>query len=433
MKLYLLPGTILLLIAGITLSGNPLEVTGQSDSEESQDILSTAANATANATGELMSRSDIVLGLASDAASNATRTAMNNTMNLLSNVINNVTDAGLNTSSNLTQPINATTTRQLNETSPTYTYDNATLGISFQYPSNWREAIPMSWVEGLNPDALDGVSFFVTVPKLDTATNTSLNSSECGGNEPKDEFAVAILSVEKCDAYKMELDVYELDKPNPIGGPCNCNTLKDFVTWDYTRVDKRNTFLNDNQTIIGSNYSAWQMEEIFSSSSEKQKWFRLWAINDNFGYRFFYTAPADARFDRYLDGFKNMLKSVTFSPPTPEKKPSFLNSSDISNLSASPTQQAEPVRILSSNDFIDSIGYMHVVGEIENNTPANIQFVKVTGTFYDSTNQVVGTDFTYTNPTDIGPGQKAPFELILSSASIPITQINHYNLVASYQ
>ena len=39
----------------------------------------------------------------------------------------------------------------------------------------------------------------------------------------------------------------------------------------------------------------------------------------------------------------------------------------------------------------------------------------------------------YTNPTDIGPGQKAPFELILSSASIPITQINQHNLVVSYQ
>ena len=65
------------------------------------------------------------------------------------------------------------------------------------------------------------------------------------------------------------------------------------------------------------------MEEISSSNLGKQKWFRVWAINDNFGYRFFYEAPADARFDRYLDGFKNMLKTVTFTTPIPEKKPSF--------------------------------------------------------------------------------------------------------------
>jgi hypothetical protein len=128
-----------------------------------------------------------------------------------------------------------------------------------------------------------------------------------------------------------------------------------------------------------------------------------------------------------------MLKSVKLNAPAQEKKPSFLNSSNISNLPASPTQQAEPVRILSSNDFIDTIGYLHVVGEIENNTPANIQFVKVTGTFYDSNNQVVATHFTYTNPSDLGSGQKAPFELTLTSASIPISQIDHYNLIASYQ
>ena len=66
-------------------------------------------------------------------------------------------------------------------------------------------------------------------------------------------------------------------------------------------------------------------------------------------------------------------------------------------------------------------------------TATNAQFVKVTGTYYDSSNQVVATDFTYTNPSDIGPGQKAPFELTLLSASIPVSQIDHYNLIASYQ
>ena len=59
-------------------------------------------------------------------------------------------------------------------------------------------------------------------------------------------------------------------------------------------------------------------------------------------------------------------------------------------------------------------------------------FVKVPGTFYDTNNQVVATDFTYTNPADIGPGIKAPFELILTSASISVSQIDHYNWQASY-
>jgi hypothetical protein len=91
------------------------------------------------------------------------------------------------------------------------------------------------------------------------------------------------------------------------------------------------------------------------------------------------------------------------------------------------------IGIKSSSDFIDSIGSLHVVGEVKNNTPTNAQFVKITGTFYDTNNKVVATDFTYTNPSDIGSGQKAPFELLLISSSVPIYQIDHYNLQASYQ
>jgi hypothetical protein len=112
-------------------------------------------------------------------------------------------------------------------------------------------------------------------------------------------------------------------------------------------------------------------------------------------------------------------------------------------MNASEMEQSEPslmletspngLEILSHNSFTDSIVYMHVVGEVMNNTPTVAQFVQVTGTFYDSNNQVVGTQFTYTNPSDIGSGQKAPFELILTSASVPTSQISNYNLSATYE
>jgi len=60
-----------------------------------------------------------------------------------------------------------------------------------------------------------------------------------------------------------------------------------------------------------------------------------------------------------------MLKTVTLSPPIPEKKPSFLNSSQIAKssiLPSTPTVKDKSFKILSSNDFIDFIGYSHVVG-----------------------------------------------------------------------
>ena len=56
------------------------------------------------------------------------------------------------------------------------------------------------------------------------------------------------------------------------------------------------------------------------------------------------------------------------------------------------------LKILSHNSFIDSAGYFHVVGEVENVSPNSVELVKVIGIFYDVNGKVVGTDFSFTNP-----------------------------------
>jgi hypothetical protein len=90
------------------------------------------------------------------------------------------------------------------------------------------------------------------------------------------------------------------------------------------------------------------------------------------------------------------------------------------------------LKVLSSNSFVDSIGFSHIVGEIQNGTPDTVTFVQASATFYDKNNRVVGTGFGYTNPTDLGPGDKAPFEIILSSSSVPAKQISHYRVTVSH-
>jgi len=62
-----------------------------------------------------------------------------------------------------------------------------------------------------------------------------------------------------------------------------------------------------------------------------------------------------------------------------------------------------------------------------------VSFVEVAGTFYDINKKVVGTTFTYTNASDISPGETAPFDLTLFSASVPMSQIDSYKLTASAQ
>jgi len=95
--------------------------------------------------------------------------------------------------------------------------------------------------------------------------------------------------------------------------------------------------------------------------------------------------------------------------------------------------KSRSVTILSHNSYTDSVGYFHVVGKVENNTPNPAQLVQVTGAFYDINNALVGTQFTHTNPSDISSGAMAAFDLILNSASVPASLIDHYKLNVTYQ
>jgi len=71
------------------------------------------------------------------------------------------------------------------------------------------------------------------------------------------------------------------------------------------------------------------------------------------------------------------------------------------------------LQILSHSKHIDSIGWLHVVGEIKNIGDREAHYVKVVATFYDSGGKVVGTFFGYSDPEDLAPRQKAPFEILL--------------------
>jgi hypothetical protein len=41
---------------------------------------------------------------------------------------------------------------------------------------------------------------------------------------------------------------------------------------------------------------------------------------------------------------------------------------------------------------VDSIGYFHVVGKLQNNPPESMKFVEITATFYDAAGKVVGME-----------------------------------------
>ena len=91
-----------------------------------------------------------------------------------------------------------------------------------------------------------------------------------------------------------------------------------------------------------------------------------------------------------------------------------------------------PPRILSYSSYVGSTGSLHIVGEVINESFQPIRFVEITATFYDSNNRVIGTDFTFTNPSTLEPGQIAPFDLIIIEGSIPTYLMAYYTLSVDY-
>ena len=86
---------------------------------------------------------------------------------------------------------------------------------------------------------------------------------------------------------------------------------------------------------------------------------------------------------------------------------------------------------------LDDIGSYHIVGEVTNQGNEKATFVKVSGAFYNSSNIVVASDFTFTDPQDLEPGQTAPFDITVSaptaneitSASLDVDSVQYSSLI----
>lgn len=82
--------------------------------------------------------------------------------------------------------------------------------------------------------------------------------------------------------------------------------------------------------------------------------------------------------------------------------------------------------IVSSSHWTDSAGYMHVVGDVVNNGAQNEQFVEIDATYYNGSNTVIGTDFTFSTLDTLSPGEKSPFMLLFDPSTYP--GYDHYVL-----
>jgi copper-binding protein NosD len=95
--------------------------------------------------------------------------------------------------------------------------------------------------------------------------------------------------------------------------------------------------------------------------------------------------------------------------------------------------QNSGIKEISENQFVDELGYVHVLGEIQNSLTSEMEFVKVNVAYYDSQNKIIGSDFVYSDPHDLGPEQSATYQAMTSSSSLASTDVSSVKVNYEYQ
>lgn len=79
------------------------------------------------------------------------------------------------------------------------------------------------------------------------------------------------------------------------------------------------------------------------------------------------------------------------------------------------TANTNDVNLLSSSSYVDSIGSLHVIGEVQNTSPEAREFVEIVATLRDPSGNILDSGFTYSHLEVLRPGEKSSFDLIFSN------------------
>jgi len=85
------------------------------------------------------------------------------------------------------------------------------------------------------------------------------------------------------------------------------------------------------------------------------------------------------------------------------------------------------LKIRTNSSYTDGLGYLHIVGEVENKGQLTAEWVKVVSTYYNEQDTVIGTSYAYADPKTISPGGMSPFEVVFSDTGF-VPTINSYAL-----
>jgi hypothetical protein len=77
-----------------------------------------------------------------------------------------------------------------------------------------------------------------------------------------------------------------------------------------------------------------------------------------------------------------------------------------------------------TNIYRGVTGTLNVVGTVRNNSSTAYQFVEVNAAFTDAAGTVIRTDFDFTQPSDLAPGQQGTFHMLIFDAPPGLEALN---------
>src|SRR5918994_1712666 len=91
------------------------------------------------------------------------------------------------------------------------------------------------------------------------------------------------------------------------------------------------------------------------------------------------------------------------------------------------TSNIGDVNLLSSSSYVDSIGSLHVVGELQNTSPEPREFVEIVATLRGPSGNILDSSYTYSDVEVLRPGEKSPFDVIFSNEQ-QVQQTQRYDI-----
>jgi hypothetical protein len=79
------------------------------------------------------------------------------------------------------------------------------------------------------------------------------------------------------------------------------------------------------------------------------------------------------------------------------------------------TPIAQKLTILNIADSKNTLGWLEIVGEVQNQADQVSVYTKIIGTFYDTSGKIIYTAYTFTDPSDVPAGATYPFKMTILS------------------